>query len=110
MLKKLFSKCIEINRIIKAIVLLVCACVRPVRRALLYPVRWLARAALWSLGFWHIKVRRRSLRGDTRSRVLVAAPHFSLLDCGRTRKLLGDDHTHWRVNLRKMLEEEKAIG
>ena len=37
-------------------------------------------------------------------------PHFSLLDCGRTRKLLGDDHTHWRVNLRKMLEEEKAIG
>ena len=31
MLKKLFNKCIEINRIIKAIVLLVCACARPVR-------------------------------------------------------------------------------
>lgn len=37
-------------------------------------------------------------------------PPFSLLDCSATRDLLGDGHTHWRVNLRRMLEEEKALG
>ena len=37
-------------------------------------------------------------------------PAFSLLDCSKTRELLDDGHAHWRVNLRKMLEEEKAIG
>ncbi len=37
-------------------------------------------------------------------------PAFSLLDCSRTRALLGDPPVHWRVNLRRMLEEEKALG
>lgn len=37
-------------------------------------------------------------------------PAFSLLDCSATRNLLGDGHTHWRVNLRKMLKEEAALG
>ena len=40
----------------------------------------------------------------------AARPAFSLLDCSKTRELLGDGHTHWRVNLRKMLEEEAALG
>ncbi len=37
-------------------------------------------------------------------------PAFSLLDCSKTRDLLDDGHTHWRVNLRKMLKEEAALG
>ncbi|MEO5706814.1 MAG: dTDP-4-dehydrorhamnose reductase [Alteraurantiacibacter sp.] len=37
-------------------------------------------------------------------------PLFSLLDCSATRDLLGDGYTHWRVNLRRMIEEEKALG
>ena len=37
-------------------------------------------------------------------------PPFSLLDSSGTRELLGDGHTHWRVNLRRMLEEEKTLG
>lgn len=37
-------------------------------------------------------------------------PAFSLLDCSATRQLLGDEHTHWRVNLRRMLKEEQALG
>ena len=37
-------------------------------------------------------------------------PAFSLLDCSATRALLDDGYTHWRANLRLMLEEEKALG
>lgn len=37
-------------------------------------------------------------------------PAFSLLDCSGTRALLGDGHTHWRTNLRFMLEEELKLG
>lgn len=37
-------------------------------------------------------------------------PAFSLLDCSATRALLGDGHTHWRVNLWNMLREEKTRG
>jgi dTDP-4-dehydrorhamnose reductase len=37
-------------------------------------------------------------------------PAFSLLDCSATRALLDDGHTHWRANLRRMLEEEKTLG
>lgn len=37
-------------------------------------------------------------------------PAFSLLDCSATRDLLGDGYTHWRVNLRRMLKEEQALG
>lgn len=40
----------------------------------------------------------------------AARPAFSLLDCSATRALLGDDYTHWRCNLRRMLAEEQAIG
>lgn len=37
-------------------------------------------------------------------------PAFSLLDCSATRTVLGDGDTHWRVNLRRMLQEEQALG
>lgn len=37
-------------------------------------------------------------------------PAFSLLDCSKTRELLGDDYIHWRTNLRKMLKEEQTLG
>jgi dTDP-4-dehydrorhamnose reductase len=37
-------------------------------------------------------------------------PSFSLLDTSATRALLADGHTHWRTNLRRMLDEEKKIG
>ncbi|MGB3794688.1 MAG: sugar nucleotide-binding protein, partial [Alteraurantiacibacter sp.] len=37
-------------------------------------------------------------------------PAFSLLDCTGTRETLGDGWTHWRANLRTMLEKEKALG
>jgi dTDP-4-dehydrorhamnose reductase len=37
-------------------------------------------------------------------------PAFSLLDCTATRSLLQDVHVHWRGNLRRMLQEELALG
>ena len=37
-------------------------------------------------------------------------PRFSLLDCSKTRAQLGTEPVHWRANLRRMIEEEKAIG
>lgn len=37
-------------------------------------------------------------------------PAFSLLDCSKTRALLGDSSVLWRDNLRRMLAEEKALG
>lgn len=37
-------------------------------------------------------------------------PAFSLLDASKTRELLGDGYTHWRINLWHMLREEKALG
>jgi dTDP-4-dehydrorhamnose reductase len=37
-------------------------------------------------------------------------PAFSLLDSTATREVLGDRPTPWRENLRRMLEEEKALG
>ncbi len=37
-------------------------------------------------------------------------PAFSLLDCGATRELLGDQPVHWRTNLRAMLKEEASLG
>ena len=40
----------------------------------------------------------------------ASRPAFSLLDSSKTRELLQDSHTHWRVNLRKMLKEETALG
>ena len=40
----------------------------------------------------------------------AARPTFSLLDCSKTRELLGDTPTPWRENLRAMLKEEKALG
>lgn len=40
----------------------------------------------------------------------AARPAFSLLDSSKTRALLQDGHTHWRVNLRQMLREEKTLG
>jgi len=38
----------------------------------------------------------------------VARPAFSLLDVRRTRELLSLERTHWRANLRAMLNELKA--
>ncbi len=40
----------------------------------------------------------------------AARPAFSLLDCRATRETLGDAPVHWRVNLRKMLKKEAALG
>lgn len=40
----------------------------------------------------------------------AARPAFSLLDSSKTIDLLGERPAHWRVNLRTMLEEEKALG
>lgn len=40
----------------------------------------------------------------------AARPAFSLLDCSKTRAVLGDNATPWRENLRSMLNEEKALG
>ena len=37
-------------------------------------------------------------------------PAFSLLDASETRKSLGTAAVHWRVNLRRMLAEERAHG
>lgn len=37
-------------------------------------------------------------------------PSFSVLDVSETRTLLGDEHIHWRTNLKTMLKEEKALG
>ena len=54
----------------------------PWRSALLQPIRPLNRLVLWSLGFWRIRVDRLpgSAPRGTRPGVLVAAPHFSLID------------------------------
>jgi len=40
----------------------------------------------------------------------AARPAFSLLDSSATRALLKDQPVHWRVNLRRMLKEEQALG
>ena len=40
----------------------------------------------------------------------ASRPAFSLLDCSKTRELLGEEPVHWRTNLRLMLEQEKALG
>ncbi len=40
----------------------------------------------------------------------AARPVFSLLDCSKTWKKLENIPAHWRVNLRKMLIEEKALA
>lgn len=40
----------------------------------------------------------------------ASRPAFSLLDCRATREALGQEAVHWRVNLRRMIEEEKALG
>jgi dTDP-4-dehydrorhamnose reductase len=37
-------------------------------------------------------------------------PAYSLLDCSKTRQILGDAPVHWRTNLRLMLEEEAKLG
>lgn len=37
-------------------------------------------------------------------------PAFSVLDCSATRELLNDGYTHWRINLRAMLNEEAELG
>ena len=37
-------------------------------------------------------------------------PAYSLLDCSKTRELLGDAPVAWRTNLRLMLEEEAKLG
>lgn len=37
-------------------------------------------------------------------------PAFSLLDCSKTRTVLGDQPVPWRRNLRLMLEEEAKLG
>lgn len=42
--------------------------------------------------------------------VSARRPAFSLLDTSTTRTLLADCHTHWRTNLRRMLDEEKKFG
>ncbi|MEP0189054.1 MAG: dTDP-4-dehydrorhamnose reductase [Erythrobacter sp.] len=40
----------------------------------------------------------------------ASRPAFSLLDCRATRAAIGDEHIHWRAQLRLMLEQEKALG
>ncbi len=40
----------------------------------------------------------------------ASRPAFSLLDSRKTRELLGDEHIHWRQNLRLMLKEEASLG
>ena len=40
----------------------------------------------------------------------ASRPAFSLLDCTKTRELLGQTPVHWRTNLRKMLKEEASLG
>ena len=37
-------------------------------------------------------------------------PAFSVLDSSATRELLGDEYTHWRTNLRLMLQKELRLG
>jgi len=51
------------------------------RRLLLHPIQWLARVALWCLGYWRIPVTRPdAVQGVKTPRVLVSAPHYSLID------------------------------
>ena len=52
----------------------------PGRRLLVQPIALLARAFLWALGYWHITVEYQPGSAPHRSRVLVVAPHYSLLD------------------------------
>ncbi len=52
----------------------------PGRRLLVQPIRLFARAFLWALGYWHITVEYQPGSAPHRSRVLVVAPHYSLLD------------------------------
>ena len=40
----------------------------------------------------------------------ASRPAFSLLDCRATRAAIGDEHIHWRAQLRLMLEQEKTLG
>lgn len=37
-------------------------------------------------------------------------PAFSVLDVSETRRLLADQHLHWRTQLKSMLEEELTLG
>lgn len=37
-------------------------------------------------------------------------PAYSVLDCSATRAVLADEPIDWRINLRRMLEQEKALG
>ena len=52
----------------------------PMRRTLLQPLRLCARGILWSCGFWWIRVEYRPGSAAGKSRILVGAPHYSLLD------------------------------
>ncbi|EOD15317.1 hypothetical protein EMIHUDRAFT_211471 [Emiliania huxleyi CCMP1516] len=52
----------------------------PARRAVIYPVRLLSRVALWCLGYWWVPVLKHPAALRERPRVLVAAPHYSLID------------------------------
>ena len=50
----------------------------PIRRSLLQPIRWWARLCLWCFGYWWVETVRHP--GSGGARVLVVAPHYSLLD------------------------------
>ena len=53
----------------------------PLRRALLQPLRLSCRLALWSLGYWHIEVKRLPGSAATgKMAAIAAAPHYSLID------------------------------
>ena len=52
----------------------------PVRRALLQPLRLVARVLLWALGYWWIEIEYKPGSNPGGARVLVAGPHYSLLD------------------------------
>lgn len=52
----------------------------PWRRALLQPIRPFARAMLWSMGFWRIKVTYMPGSAPGGAGVLAGAPHYSLID------------------------------
>ena len=48
------------------------------RRALLQPLRLVARGVVWCFGYWYIPVIRKP--GSGGARVIVCAPHYSFLD------------------------------
>ena len=54
----------------------------PLRRLLLQPLRAACRAFLWSLGYWWIKIddRRDGAARRAPERILIAAPHTTILD------------------------------